>query len=241
LLRLLNKVDKSKTSIAYLGTKKNKSGINVLPLTVGIETLGGITHKLITRNTAVPTRAADIFTTAEDNQSSVEIHVVAGEYEMVKDNITLGKFTLTGIPPAPRGVPQVEVTFEIDEDGAFFVSARELATNKQQSITTAFSPDLSAGDIERMIREAGNHAEEDKKNKQEIENRNKLDQLAYSLEKLVKENREKISSSLVDQVEKAVKKSKKAIESGDNDGILEEIENINRLTSALSIEMYKNR
>ena len=221
------------------GEAKDILLLDVTPLSLGIETLGGISHKLIERNTTIPTKKTDIFTTAEDNQSTVEIHVLQGEREMARDNRTLGKFHLTGLPPAPRGVPQVEVTFDIDANGILNVSAKDLATSKQQAITITSSSGLNEKEIDKMVKDAEKFREEDQRKKEAIENRNKLDQLSYALEKLVKENKEKIPADMVSEVEAAVKRAKEAVEKGDNQKILDEIESINKLSSKLSTEMYK--
>ncbi len=222
------------------GEAKDILLLDVTPLSLGIETLGGITHKLIERNTTIPTKKTDTFTTADDNQSSVEIHVLQGEREMARDNRTLGKFHLSGIPPAPRGVPQIEVAFDIDANGILNVSAKDKATGKHQAITITSSSGLSDDEIETMVKEAEKHRDEDKQRKQDIESKNKLDQLAYGLEKLLKENKDKIPGDMASEVESAVKKAREAVESGDSGRINQEVENINNLSTKLSTELYKN-
>ncbi|MEI6614188.1 MAG: molecular chaperone DnaK [Chrysiogenales bacterium] len=221
------------------GEAKDILLLDVTPLSLGIETLGGISHKLIERNTTIPTKKTDIFTTAEDNQSTVEIHVLQGEREMARDNRTLGKFHLTGLPPAPRNVPKVEVTFDIDANGILNVSAKDLATDKQQAITITSSSGLNEKEIDKMVKDAEKFRSEDQQKKDAIENRNKLDQLSYSLEKLVKENKEKIPESMASEVEAAVKHAKEVVEKGEKQQILDEIESLNKLTGKLSTEMYK--
>jgi molecular chaperone DnaK len=195
------------------GEVKDLLLLDVTPLSLGIETLGGVTTKLIERNTTIPTRKSEIFSTAADNQTSVEIHVLQGERAMARDNRTLGKFHLVGIPPAPRGIPQIEVTFDIDANGIVNVSAKDLGTNKEQKITITASSGLSKDEIERMTRDAQSHADEDGKNKEKIEVRNKLDGQVYSMEKLLKENREKIADAEATAVESAIGKAKSALES----------------------------
>src|SRR5437667_6627815 len=175
------------------GEVKDVLLLDVTPLSLGIETLGGVFTKLIDRNTTIPTRKSEIFSTAADNQTSVEIHVLQGERPMARDNRTLGKFHLVGIPPAPRGIPQIEVTFDIDANGIVNVSAKDLGTGKEQKITITSSSGLSKDDINKMVREADSHAEEDKRKREEIEARNRADSLVYSTEKMLREQGDKIS------------------------------------------------
>jgi molecular chaperone DnaK len=221
------------------GEAKDILLLDVTPLSLGIETLGRITHRLIERNTTIPTKKTDIFTTAEDNQPSVEIHVLQGEREMAYDNRTLGKFQLTGIPPSPRGIPQVEVTFDIDANGILNVSAKDLATNKQQAITITSSSGLSDDEIDRMVKDAEKHSEDDKQKKEKIEGRNKLDNLSYQIEKAVKESKEKIPEDMQKEVEETVARAREAVKSEDDTRIRQEIENINNLTAKLAPLLYQ--
>lgn len=185
--------------------------LDVTPLSLGIETFGGIATKLIERNTTIPTRKSQVFSTAEDNQSAVDIRVVQGEREFAKDNKTLGQFRLDGIPPAPRGVPQVEVTFDIDANGIVHVSAKDKATNKEQKITITSSSGLSKEEIERMVQEAKEHESEDKRAKETVEKRNHLDSMIFSVEKALRENKDKLPADEVTNVEQAVEKAKAAL------------------------------
>ena len=188
--------------------------LDVTPLSLGVETLGGVMTVLIPRNTTIPTRKSEMFSTAADNQTSVEIHVLQGERPVASGNRSLGKFHLIGIPPAPRGVPQVEVTFDIDANGILNVSAKDTATNKEQKITITASTGLSKEEAERMKKEADSHAAEDKARLSEVEARNRLDSLVYQTEKLIKENREKLAEADVKAAEAAIEQAKSALTEG---------------------------
>lgn len=220
------------------GEMKDILLLDVTPLSLGVETLGGVMTKIIPRNTTIPVKKSEIFTTAEDNQTSVEIHVLQGEREMARDNRSLGKFILTGIPPAPRGVPKIEVTFDIDVNGILHVSAKDIATGKQQGITITGSSGLTKEEIDRMIKEAEAHKEEDKKRRELIELRNRVDGLAYELEKLLKENREKLTPATVDEAEKAVSKAKEVLDSQDRAALESALDGLNRASSKIAQELY---
>ena len=221
------------------GDVKDVLLLDVTPLSLGIETLGGVTTKLIERNTTIPTRKSEIFTTAADNQPSVEIHVLQGERDMARDNRTLGRFQLTGLPPAPRGVPQIEVAFDIDANGIVNVSAKDLGTGKEQKITITASSGLGKEEIEKMVRDAESHAADDKKRREEIEVKNQADNLVYTTEKLLKENRDKLGPEDVKAVEAAVQETKSAIESGNTDQIRQKMEALNNASHKLAEAMYK--
>ncbi len=221
------------------GDVKDVLLLDVTPLSLGIETLGGVTTKLIERNTTIPTRKSEIFTTAADNQTSVEIHVLQGEREMAKDNRTLGRFQLVGIPPAPRGVPQIEVTFDIDANGIVNVSAKDKGTGKEQKITITASSGLNKDEIDNMVKDAESHAEEDKKRREAIEVKNQADNLVYTTEKTLNENKDKLSESDVKTIEDAIKDTREAIERDDVDEIKQKMEALNTASHKLAEAMYK--
>jgi molecular chaperone DnaK len=211
----------------------------VTPLSLGIETLGGVFTKLIERNTTIPTRKSEVFSTAADNQTSVEIKVYQGERAMARDNRLLGVFQLVGIPPAPRGVPQVEVTFDIDANGILNVSAKDRATNNEQKITITSSSGLSKDEVEKMAKDAESHVGEDRARKEEIELRNQADNMVYSVEKMLKEHREKVSEADAAKVDEALADMKKAIETGGKEGIQQAMDKLNEASHKLAEAMYK--
>ena len=209
------------------------------PLSLGIETLGGVFTKLIERNTTIPTRKSEIFSTASDNQPGVEIHVLQGERQFARDNKTIGKFHLTDIPPAPRGVPQVEVTFDIDANGILHVGAKDLGTGKEQKISITASSGLSKDEIEKMRKDAEAHADDDKKQREEVETRNEADSSVYRSEKMLKDNAEKISGDSKSKIEKAVADVKEALKGSDSTAIKSASEKLNEAWQAVSTELYK--
>jgi molecular chaperone DnaK len=221
------------------GDVKDLLLLDVTPLTLAIETLGGVATQMIPRNTTIPTKKTETFSTAADSQPSVEVHVLQGERPLAKDNRTLGKFHLTGLPPAPRGVPQIEVTFDIDANGILNVTAKDKATNKEQKITITSSSGLSKEEVERMAKEAEAHASEDKAKREEIEARNQLDGMVYQVEKTLKEHGDKISADEKGQVESAVADAKKALEGTDAAAMNSAREKLTQASHKLAEVMYK--
>jgi molecular chaperone DnaK len=221
------------------GEVKDVLLLDVIPLSLGIETLGGVTTVLIPRNTTIPTKKSETFSTAEDNQTTVEIHVLQGERQMAADNRTIGKFQLTGIPPAPRGMPQVEVTFDIDANGILHVSARDKATGKEQKIRIEASSGLSDSEIDKMVKAAEAHAAEDKNRREQIESRNQLDGLVYKVEKDSKEWVDKLPAEPKGRLDSAVEAGKQALRTGEPDGIRKALDELNAAYSAAGAALYQ--
>jgi molecular chaperone DnaK len=222
------------------GEVKDLLLLDVTPLSLGIETLGGVMTTLINRNTTIPTRKSETFSTAADSQTSVEVHVLQGERPLARDNRTLGRFQLVGIPPAPRGVPQIEVTFDIDANGMVNVSAKDLGTGKEQKITITASSGLSKDEVERMMKEAESHADEDQKRREEIETRNKADQAVYGAEKMLQEMGDKIAASDKAAVENAIEGVKKAIADNDVAGMTRAMDLLTQMQHKAAEALYKN-
>jgi molecular chaperone DnaK len=213
--------------------------LDVTPLSLGIETLGGVFTRLIDRNTTIPTKKANTFSTADDNQSAVTIKVFQGEREMAADNKLLGQFDLQGIPPAPRGVPQIEVTFDIDANGIVSVSAKDKATGKEQQIRIQAKSGLSDSDIERMVKDAEAHAEEDRKRREAVEARNQLDALVHSTDKTLKENGDKVGPGEKSDVEAALAEARTAMEGQDADAIRSASEKLSQAAMKMGEALYK--
>jgi molecular chaperone DnaK len=222
------------------GEVKDVLLLDVTPLSLGIETLGGVFTRLIERNTTIPTRKSETFSTASDNQTSVEIKVYQGERAMAGDNKMLGVFQLVGIPPAPRGIPQVEVTFDIDANGIMNVTAKDKATNNEQKITITSSSGLSKEEVDKMARDAESHAGDDRKKKEEIESRNRADAMVYNIEKMLKEHRAKVSESDAKAVDEALEETKKAMQEGGIDRINQATSKLETASHKLAEAMYKS-
>jgi molecular chaperone DnaK len=221
------------------GDVKDLLLLDVTPLSLGIETMGGVLTVLIPRNTTIPTRKSEIFSTASDSQTSVEVHVLQGERSLARDNRTLGKFHLIGIPPAPRGVPQIEVTFDIDANGIVNVQAKDLGTGKEQKITITASSGLSKDEVAKMMRDAEAHADEDKKRKDEIEARNHADQAVYGAERFLKDSGEKLAAADKQAIESAIEALKKAIESNDAAAITKGMDDLTQAQHKAAAALYQ--
>jgi molecular chaperone DnaK len=221
------------------GEVKDLLLLDVTPLSLGIETLGGVMTALIERNTTIPTRKSEVFSTAADSQTQVEIHVLQGERPMAADNRTLGKFHLVGLPPAPRGVPQIEVTFDIDANGIVNVSAKDRATGRSQAITITASSGLAKEEVERMVGDAQSHSDEDKRKRDEIEARNRADTLIYTTEKTLAENKEKLPAADVEAAEKALEAARKAVQEGGREKIDAAVADLTKASHKLAETLYQ--
>jgi molecular chaperone DnaK len=214
--------------------------LDVTPLSLGIETLGGVFTRLIERNTTIPTRKSEIFSTASDSQPSVEIHILQGERDMASGNKTIGRFHLQDIPPAPRGVPQIEVTFDIDANGILNVSAKDLGTGKEQKITITASSGLSESEIDAMVKDAESHREEDKKQRGHVETRNRADSMVYQTERQLREHGDKLPDGIKKPVEEGIADLKKAIADGDSERMEAVMKELESKLHGLAEELYKN-
>jgi molecular chaperone DnaK len=222
------------------GEVKDVLLLDVTPLSLGIETLGGVFTKLIERNTTIPTRKSETFSTAADSQTSVEIKVYQGERALARDNRMLGVFQLVGLPPAPRGIPQVEVTFDIDANGILNVTAKDKATNNEQKITITSSSGLSKDEVDKMAKDAEAHSAEDKNRKDEIDARNRADSMIYQVEKMLKDHRDKISETDAKTVEESLAAARKTMESGGVEDINKAVDNLTQASHKLAEAMYKS-
>ena len=221
------------------GEVKDVLLLDVTPLSLGVETLGGVTDTVIPRNTTIPTRKSKVYSTAEDNQTQVEIHVLQGERPMAKDNRTLGRFHLMGIPPAPRGIPQIEVTFDIDANGILHVAAKDRATGQEQKIQITSSSGLGDEEIEKMVKEAHTHESEDAKKREEIDARNKLDALVYSTEKLINDNKEKLPEAELGTINEVLADAKRALEEGGKERLEAAYERLTQTSHQLAAKLYQ--
>jgi molecular chaperone DnaK len=221
------------------GDVKDMLLLDVTPLSLGIETLGGVMTTLIGRNTTIPTRKSEVFSTATDNQPNVEVHVLQGERPLARDNRTLGRFHLTGLPPAPRGVPQVEVAFDIDANGIVNVTAKDMATGKEQKITVSGASGLAKEEVDRMVKDAQAHASEDQARRDLIEARNQADALAYQIEKTVNENREKLPVGELSKAEAAIADVRKVASGDDLAAIKKATDELQRVSHAIAEQLYK--
>jgi len=223
------------------GEVKDVLLLDVAPLSLGIETLGGVMTTLIARNTTIPTRKSELFSTATDNQTSVEVHVLQGERPFARDNRTLGRFHLVGLPAAPRGVPQIEVGFDIDANGIVNVSAKDMATGKEQKITISGSSGLSKDDVDRMVKDAQSHAADDQKRREVIDARNQADSLAYSVEKTIAESRDKLPASDVSRIEAAIAETRRAAQGDDPAAITRAVDDLQRASHAIAEQLYQTQ
>jgi molecular chaperone DnaK len=221
------------------GEVKDVLLLDVTPLSLGIETLGGVMTALIQRNTTIPTRKSEVFSTATDSQTSVEVHVLQGERQLARDNRTLGRFHLVGLPPAPRGVPQIEVAFDIDANGIVNVSAKDTATGKEQKITISGTSGLSKDEVDRMVKDAQSHAAEDQTRRELIDARNQADALAYQVEKTVNENRTKLAVGDLSRVEAAIGEARRAAQGDDVAAVKQATEELQRASHAIAEQLYK--
>jgi len=221
------------------GDVKDMLLLDVTPLSLGIETLGGVMTTLIARNSTIPMRKSEIFSTATDNQTNVEVHVLQGERPMARDNRTLGRFHLVGLPPAPRGVPQVEVAFDIDANGIVNVSAKDMATGKEQKITISASSGLVKDEVDRLVKEAQNHASDDQARRALVDARNQADSLAYQVEKTVRENRDRVAAGDLAQIESAIAEARTASRGDDLEAITGAVDRLQKASHALAEQLYK--